>query len=207
MAKKQNKLTIDAFKKYQKNNMTQVRLDDDTTLDVRRTLSFDECVLFVNSVCNACFNDETGEYMPEYRHLLTKLNMLMRYANVPFPEDIGVAYEIISNTNICRKVEDAIDETQYFHILDAIDEKINYRNNLYAATASYGIKELMNGLAQIVEQNKQTLAYAESPEFQETVNMLVENGTLNRKRGGKASTKKGNMKLAGTATDNADDAK
>lgn len=128
MAKKFNKITINAFEKVMKETYEPVSEFEWHGIDVvvLKTLPVKEMLSFVDSVAKTCFRDDTGEYEPGAKDFAIRSLVLEKYANFTMPASINLQYELVYQTDAFREVLDRINPDQFRMIIDAIDEKIDY---------------------------------------------------------------------------------
>lgn len=94
---------------------------------IRRTISYDEMSVFVKTVVNACFDEETGAYEPQNRDFMYKYGEILFFTNVELPKETGEAYDIVYALNLNDIIEEHADIHQIADIQNAISEAIEYR--------------------------------------------------------------------------------
>lgn len=146
---KSKRISVNTLEKIVKENY-----EPETTIDwhgvelsVKKTLSFDEMMAFVDLCVNACFKPEDNAYMPEKRSFAIKNCLIGMYTNVSLPENLEKRYFLLHCSDLVQTVMQCIDERQFEEICDAISAKIEYRVNANIE----GVTRQMNELYAIVE--------------------------------------------------------
>ena len=124
---KDKKFSITLLDKIVKENIEEKVVVDfyGSDLSISRFLDLTQMIQFVNQVVDGCFDDSTGEYIPEAKGLLIDRNTVLYYANVNLPDDFKHMYDILTKTGIADTIRENIDKRQYGNILRAIDEKVD----------------------------------------------------------------------------------
>ena len=124
---KDKKFSITLLDKIVKENIEEKVVVDfyGSDLSISRFLNLTQMIQFVNQVVDGCFDDSTGEYIPEAKGLLIDRNTVLYYANVNLPDDFKHMYDILTKTGIADTIRENIDKRQYGNILRAIDEKVD----------------------------------------------------------------------------------
>ena len=184
MAKKTKKrITINAFEKVMKENyqpIVEVEWNG-LTIEIKRTLSLQEVISFVEGVADACFDEETGDYLPEVKDFLIKSFVLEKYANFTMPSNSNSMYELIYCTDAFATVMNHINTEQFGEIEMAIDDKLDYKTNA-------GIEAMNKQMATIFssfEDIEKNLSQLFSSVDNESVAKLVEalgNGKIDEEK-------------------------
>lgn len=124
---KAKKLSVNTFDKIIKENIEDKVVVNfyDNEVVVNKYLTLTDMIKFVNEVVNGCFDDDTGEYLPEVKRFLIDRNTVAYYVNANLPSDYAHLYEILCKTGIADTIRQSIDKRQYNDILEAIDNKID----------------------------------------------------------------------------------
>lgn len=97
-------------------------------IEYKEVLTMVEMKAFVDGVVDASF-DNDGDYMPEFTDWLIRTNMIQLYTNVRMPQNIEKQYDILYRTDLYEQIAGLIDQRQYAKIMDAIEQKLEYRRN------------------------------------------------------------------------------
>lgn len=96
------------------------------TFEIKRVLSFAEMTEFIDSVMSLCFSD-SYLYLPEVRDFAINSCIIDYYTNIDIVDDVNTRYNTIYCTNLIEQIKKEINTNQLDNILDALDEKIDYR--------------------------------------------------------------------------------
>ena len=94
--------------------------------EIKRVLSFAEMTEFIDSVMSLCFSD-SYLYLPEVRDFAINSCIIDYYTNIDIVDDVNIRYNTIYCTNLIEQIKKEINTNQLDNILDALDEKIDYR--------------------------------------------------------------------------------
>ena len=97
-------------------------------IEYKEVLTMVEMKAFVDGVVDASF-DNDGDYMPEFTDWLIRTNMIQLYTNVRMPQNIEKQYDILYRTDLYEQIAVLVDQRQYAKIIDAIEQKLEYRRN------------------------------------------------------------------------------
>jgi len=150
----ENKINIDEFKAA----INAISTPDAVVewhgieMTIKRLLSLEEMLTFVNDVVSSCFEEKTGEYIPEIKDFAIRCSIMESYAGFVLPSDLSEKYSMIYNSDIVSFIVKHIDKNQFESILSSIDDKIEHQaqNNIEAINKQ--MNELIAGFSTI-EQN------------------------------------------------------
>ena len=97
-------------------------------IEYKEVLTMVEMKAFVDGVVDASF-DNDGDYMPEFTDWLIRTNMIQLYTNVRMPQNIEKQYDILYRTDLYEQIAGLVDQRQYAKIMNAIEQKLEYRRN------------------------------------------------------------------------------
>ena len=138
---------------------------DDMIIHVKRVLSLDEAIGFVNQVVASVFDADTGDYTSEALAFATKVNVLTCYAGFEQPKDLKKAYRLIAESDIMSLVYAVIDKVQYQELLSAIEEKLGYMKQMAVSTAARKIDELIHKIEEVMSNGSELVEEMQSPQF------------------------------------------
>lgn len=95
-------------------------------LIIKKNISLEETMNFVEYVTELCFSETTHTYMPEVRDFAIKMFLIEHYTNIDLPQDIEKKYEFVYSTDIFQTVINNIDPYQFNEIIHSIDTKLDY---------------------------------------------------------------------------------
>ena len=127
MAKKENRISINALEKIAKENFAPVVTKEwfGIEVSIKRTLPLAEVLMFTEDIVNACFAPN-GTFLPQVMDFAVKEGILTRYANFTMPSNTEKQYELVYATDAVEMVMEEIDNEQLEAIIDAADRKIDY---------------------------------------------------------------------------------
>lgn len=179
--KKTDKVSVADFEKVYKECESAKVVDwHGVEVTITRTLSLQSMLEFVTSVADSCFADD-GDYLPEVKEFAICRNVLERYANFRMPQDVSKCYELICGTDAVEVVLNHVNFKQYNTILDAIDEKIQFRLDTMTDKLHAQIDEMMHALGDLQEQTKHVFDDISEEDMQKMV-AAIENGGLNEEK-------------------------
>ena len=124
------------------------------TVRVKRNLSLAEMAGMVSSTVSACFDDESGKYVPEVEEFAIRANVISYYTNAELPEDFDAMYKFVYSEpgyQLYRGVSDIIDWTQFSDIRDAIYDTIEYMTDAKSAEILARIAEVVTSFEEFVD--------------------------------------------------------
>jgi hypothetical protein len=155
MAKKENRVSVNAFEKYVKENYRdepiQVEVDG-LSFFVKPCLSMNDVVTFTKIVSESVF-DNNGTYYPEMKEFLIRRSILEMYAGFAMPKNIEKQYELVVRAEpLVREVVQHADKRQFDALLGAIDEKIDAIIAVNESTVKRQVNELYSMISNLGSQ-------------------------------------------------------
>lgn len=95
-------------------------------VEVKSKLSLSEVIAFTESVVNSIVDHESSNVKYDIKDYIIGVNTLAFYTDLRLPKSVEKQYEILTQTDILEQIMDYIDEKQYWHILDSIDEQLRF---------------------------------------------------------------------------------
>lgn len=190
MAKKTKKrITINAFEKVMKENyqpVVEVEWNG-LAIEIKRTLSLQEVIHFVEGVVDACFDEETGDYLPEVKDFLIKYFVLEKYANFTMPSNTNNMYDLIYCTDAFVTVCGYINTEQFSEICAAIDEKLDYKTNASVEAMNKQMATVFNSFEDIEKNLSQLFSSVDNESLAKLIEALG-NGKIDEAKLVKAYT-------------------
>lgn len=146
MAKDIDRVSINNFEQALAKDtvITETLVDtEDVTIQIKKTITLPEMMLFVQEVVEACIDGETGEYIPEAYDFAIRSAVLTHYANFAMPANLEKQYWLIYNTRAFQQVLNNINEQQFNDIIRAIDRKVKYMLDVMSSAAVSKINEVI----------------------------------------------------------------
>ena len=156
MKKKSGTISISQLADYQKDSYKQAPLAgvEGVEMTIRETLPLREMLQFVADVVASCFEEESGDYIPEMREFAIKAHLLTSYANFHLPANIEKQYQYIyqleQRLQVSQQIIAQINQAQYREILAAIEERIQYQ----IATAAQQSQAVLSKLSDYLQQSQ-----------------------------------------------------
>ena len=120
-------------------------------LVIRRTITMEEMALLTKTVAERCFDEKTGEYLPELLRYLTDILIIAFYTNVRVPRNAEKQYRMLRQTDLMRVVHDNISDDQYYEITEAIDDRIRLRNERNTKMVEKQIQDAVSSVTAIAD--------------------------------------------------------
>jgi len=119
--------------------------NESVNIEIKKTLSADEQVSFVESVVSALFTN--GKHMPSLYSLVFGKALFAYYTNIK-TDDIknDRLMGLIYNTDIIKVIKDNINTTQYLDIVEAIDKQAEYTINFVMYTQKTRLDEAIDNI-------------------------------------------------------------
>lgn len=151
------RISVTKFEKaLDKNNTTTIPLNgvEDTFIEIKKTISLQSMVEFVEVAALSCIDTETGEYIPQVLDFAIKREVLTRYANFTMPQKAEKQYELIYGTDVVPAVVNNINQVQFQEIVTSIHRKVQFLLDSITSAATVGVNQLVARLDNMAEENK-----------------------------------------------------
>lgn len=148
----------------------------DISLDIKQDLGFNEAMDFVSRIVSSCYNEETGEYMPEAYDFVSRYMVVIFYGGVTEFEDVDAnmekVYDVLYKTDVYETIVAEIDEAQYKALLDAASKKIKYYVDMELATASKKMQEVLDKIDAMTTASEGVFNEINSAPFQDMIKRI-----------------------------------
>ena len=155
------------------NEETKTLSINDVEVQIKRFLSLAEVQEMVNTVVEVCVDTETGEYIPEVKDFLIRLETVSLYSNVTLPNDVEKQYVLLYSTHAFDAILDNIDTTQFKIILDAIDEKIKFNLSTINSTLTSKFNELSSEMKSYMENTSKLFSETNPNDISKLISNLT----------------------------------
>lgn len=121
------------------------------TITVKCRLGLTDMMRFVDTVSNNSFLDD-GTYYPEVEGFARRCAILEVYGNLRLPQNIEQRYKFVYSNVVSEAIDmilSNVDQNQYAEILDAIQDKIDYRVNTEMEKANRRVEEIARSLTDL----------------------------------------------------------
>ena len=124
------------------------------TIRVKKCLTLYDMMAFTDYVVKACFDSETGEYLPEMRDFAIDSAIINFYTNIELPSDPAEQFKLLSNISLPHIIVDAVEinKWQYHSLLEAIEDKIESLVSADVYELKEKFEDAMESLASVTEQ-------------------------------------------------------
>ena len=168
MAKDIERVSINKFEMAleKENVITETLVDtEDVTIQIKKTISLPEMMLFIREVVEACIDGENGEYIPEAYDFAIRTAVLTHYANFAMPGNLEKQYWLVYNTKAFQQVMNHINEQQFGDIIRAIDRKVKFMLDVMSSAAVSKINEVIAKFNDIAETGEKVFGSASVDEM------------------------------------------
>lgn len=149
-------------------------------IDIKRTVGFADASRFVEMVADMCFND-AGEYLPQVYSVAVSYALLSVFTSVDDPTNITALYDAIYRSDLIVKIKEYIDESQLKSLLDAVDEKIEYKIQANISAAQKHATEIMSKLDAASKTLEQVSSWLGDADIAALISAIV-NGKIDEKK-------------------------
>lgn len=182
MAKKEKKISINKLESTLVDPVITVAFTEEENITVRRYLTLQQTLQFVDDVVSSVVNTETGSYLPEVYDLAIRRAVLTYFANFNLPDNIEKLHELVYNTRAYKIVTNEIDDLYFAEIERAINSKIKFNIEMMHSTAARETNELIQMLKDVSENFQAVFGNADPESVSALVNGLGSVGQLDEKK-------------------------
>lgn len=100
---------------------------NDLELQVKRYLTLDDTIGFVNTVIQGCFSPEGDKFYPELQKYFKDFALVTYFTNITLPKDINKQMAIFNGTDLIRTIANNIPIELYCSLNNAIADGIKYK--------------------------------------------------------------------------------
>lgn len=147
MAKKTKRISINKLEAAVKDCLGEVRTVDwrGLEIEIRRTIPFSVVMVIVDGVANACFDD--GKFVPERMDYVLRSCIVQFYTNLSMPSNAEKQYAILYSTDLYDVVLQYINPEQYYSIVDAVKNQIDYLRQTNVRDVQNKVQEVMKAMS------------------------------------------------------------
>ncbi len=179
---KQKRVSISSIEKTMKEIYTPTETVEWNGVEilVKRTLSFDESMIFVRGVVQGCFASD-GEYMPEVKDFLVKNYIIESYTNVALPSNTSDRYSLIYKSELTDFIMPHINQPQFNSMMNAVDEKLRSISQANMNLINKKAAELFESIESIETQMSDIMSSIGSEDIIKLVGAISDGGLDERK--------------------------
>lgn len=163
------------------------------TLHIKKCLSFEAMLTFVSNVVSSCFEEKTGEYLPEIKDFATRCFILESYAGFDLPKSISEKYDLIYCSDIVSVIVQQVEQGQFNSMLNAIDRKIEHQAQSNIEALNKQMNEVVAGFTAL-EQNLSAIFGGIDNDTISKIAGAIANGSFDESKLVKAFTTDENVK-------------
>lgn len=184
MAKKEPRISINKLEGMLNERIVNVPFQGDSDVEVRikRNLSLNEMLQFVEDVVSSCVNAESGVYSPEVMWFAIYSGVLTMYANFNLPSSIEKQYDLIYNTDAVEFVMSYINRGQYDEIVDAIRYRIDHERKIMESTMAKKMNDIVERMDSYIQQNESLFESVDEKDMAALVKNLASIGKLDEEK-------------------------
>lgn len=148
------KISVNAFERVMKDTYTSTELLDwhGVEVTIKKNLSLQEMMEFVDCVVKSCFTRDTNMYIPEIKEFATKVCVLEKYANFTMPSNAEKQYALVYCTDAVQRVLEYVNPQQYNEICEAISKKVENLAQANIEAVNKQMNELYNAFDNLQTQ-------------------------------------------------------
>ena len=179
---KQKRVSISSIEKSMKEIYTPIETLEWNGVEilVKRTLSFDEAMIFVKDVVQGCFSSD-GEYIPEVKDFLVKNYIIESYTNVSLPSNTSDRYSLIYKSGLADFIIPHINQSQFKSIMNAVDEKLRNISQANINLVNKKATELFESIESIESQMSDIMSSIGSEDITKLIG-AISDGRLDEKK-------------------------
>lgn len=121
-------------------------------VEVKQTLTALEMFEFVRDVTLGCFDEKSGEYLPEALDFVLSREIVDKYTNIEILDDIEDLYAMLYRTDLIQTILGAVNKEQFDKIVSAVRAKVKYAAETNAAKITAKMDDAVKQIAGLVSQ-------------------------------------------------------
>ncbi len=137
----------------------------DIDINVKKELGLREVLSFVRTVVDTIIEYATGEFSYNRKDYIIGIATLAFFTDLELPSDIEKQYDLVTRTNIVSMVVSHINEKQYFHILDSVDEQLRFEEQKILTQSKIELQEYVEQMKteinELVDRYESMLTFME----------------------------------------------
>ena len=144
----EQKIPFETIKTILDERMAKVNTFDfyGTEIEVKRLIPFDEYCTAIERIIDCCYNEESGEYLPELRELSTRMVITAYYTNLELPEDMEELEHMMFCEELIGSIFELINQEQLREIHRAVKQRCDIRNEANRRYFDSELKKVTDGV-------------------------------------------------------------
>ena len=178
MAKKDKKISVAAFDKAVAEHCEKIKTVEwnGLEIEIKKNISLDEMIAFVDDVISICFDANTGTYYPNRKSFTIRAAVIELYTNLSMPDSLQKKYEMVYGTDLFETILINIDEEQYSDIVRAINDGLKFHTSTGAAAVMRQMNDVMEGFEKLEQNLSGIFAGVKETDIQKIVRAISDNG-------------------------------
>lgn len=173
MANKVKRISVNSLEKCIERKPETVNVEwNGLDIVVKKRLSFEEMIAFVDGVAKSCFAADTNDFIPGVKDFVISCFVIEMYSNLTLPQNVSKKYEIISSCDVVDVILENVDREQFDNITGAINEKIRYLISVNLSQATVKINELLYSFGDIESKVGELFGKISSDDVQTLVSAI-----------------------------------
>lgn len=158
------------------------RIAKETTVDfygieikVKYMITHEQYDNAIGQIMNCCYDDASGEYLPELRELATRTVIVAYYTNLELPDDVDdLNYLLFASDDLMDGIYSAINRTQLQELHRAVAKRCEVRNEANRKFFENEIKEVTDGIESMASGIQGLFDGVSSDDMRQLVKVLGE---------------------------------
>lgn len=180
MAKKMSRISVNKLDGLLDETTTSVPLPGapDVEVRIKRNLSLNEMLQFVEDVVSSCVDTDSGKYLPEIMWFSIYSAVLTMYANFTLPSSVEKQYDLIYNTDAVDLVMEHINKAQYQEIVDAIQKHIDHDRKMMESSLAEKMNNIVERMDSYIKESENLLGSVSGDDMSSLIKNLAAIGSL-----------------------------
>lgn len=145
-------------------------------ITVQKVIPFQTVSWIVRTVADACFNRDTGEYMPEMMNIVLRLCVMNAYTDIELPDDPEEQNLMLFGTGLWDQVTALIDEDQLGTIELAANRRVEARLDTNRAEFEHAVNTVVESMEELGSQMAGLLNDVTPDDIRKMIAAVGENG-------------------------------
>ena len=150
--------------------------------NISPTISWEDAATMINYVVSIVFDEENGDYHPEVTEVLTKAQVLERYAHFNIPKSFDKIYHLVYSTDAYAFVEKYIDQSQLLDIENAIEKTLEYKIDILKSGVQAEIQRIMDSFEEFSKNAENVFSQVDKKQVGEFIKNVAEMDNLDEEK-------------------------
>lgn len=149
-------------------------------LIIKRRLSLEEMITFVNECVDPCFDNDEHRFNAEIKDFVVRSNTIKYYTNLTLPEDMAERYDMLcklwAKANFTDTLYGNIDCNQYDGMIDAIESKIEEENLMNELLFTNKITNVITSIETLISSIGAAMSTVSEEDVAQLIKKLKDDG-------------------------------